>query len=690
MALALTLLAAAAAATAEAPSAPPEAVEAVEVVTRKPIVGDLQAGTSAYRPEYFTPMRPSTAMDMVTWLPGFIFEDTRPMRGLEAATGNVLIDGKPPTSKTDTLQSVLRRIPSSQVERVDIIVGGAPGIDMHGRAVIANVVLKSSAKRQHVVTLTSKVDLHGRSSPEVLMTTSKKDNNRTLEASLNIGRNWALFPGFGYGRRTRYDESGAVIFTSDNSLLVGGPFFIGNASYEFPLASGKLKLSGLGRYYDGHADDIDRLRPGPGRYNLHIDDLYKQGEFGLRYERSFGRMTIETQVLERLTDYSNSSITRRPPTAFDFELDSQESETIGRTVVRFKKDDRLTLEASAEGALNSIGSRSARTVDGVFQVLPLADISADERRGEFAGEVAWKPNGRFSLDASIKIETSDLTARGDANQGRRFTYLKPRAVLGWSPDKQTQLRLRAEREVGQVAFGNFISGIALNTGLVETGNPNILPQQAWIAEAVLERRFWNTGSLTLTARRQELRNVVDPAPFRLATGAVIQLDSNIGDGSETNLIANSTLPLKRLGLGDAILKATVQRDRRRVRDPTDGRLRPLSGQPGVRAELHFTQDFPRRKMNWGVDAFYRGASTLYRPFSTESISGWPRLNVFVEYRPRSDLNLRLEVQNLPGSHGRQTIALYSGLRDRSPLVYRDERGLTVGPLVLFRVRKTLD
>ena len=117
------ILAAVAALVAQNAAPAPEAVQAIEVTAAGRIKGDMQTGTLAYPPTFFTAVRPSTALDMINWLPGFTVEDTRDFRGLEGSTGNVLIDGKPPTSKTDPLLSVLRRIPSSQVERVDLIVG---------------------------------------------------------------------------------------------------------------------------------------------------------------------------------------------------------------------------------------------------------------------------------------------------------------------------------------------------------------------------------------------------------------------------------------------------------------------------------------------------------------------------------------------------------------------------------------
>ena len=79
-------------------------------------------------------------MEMVNKLPGFTFDGGAGVRGFEGAAGNVLIDGERPATKSDDLESILRRIPAGQVDHIDVIRGGAPGIDMQGKTVLANVV----------------------------------------------------------------------------------------------------------------------------------------------------------------------------------------------------------------------------------------------------------------------------------------------------------------------------------------------------------------------------------------------------------------------------------------------------------------------------------------------------------------------------------------------------------------------
>ena len=91
---------------------------------------------------------------MVTRVPGFVFIDTdTTKRGFAAASGNVLVDGVRPSSKTDMLSAVLDRIPASRVDRIEVIRGGAPGIDMQGQTVVANVILKQADETHVIATL---------------------------------------------------------------------------------------------------------------------------------------------------------------------------------------------------------------------------------------------------------------------------------------------------------------------------------------------------------------------------------------------------------------------------------------------------------------------------------------------------------------------------------------------------------
>ena len=119
-----------------------------------------------YPASYFEGIELNTAHDMITRVPGFVFIDTdTTKRGFGAASGNVLIDGVRPSSKTDTLSSVLDRIARSRVDRIEVIRGSAPGIDMQDQTVVANVILKRADETQVIATLTDTIYGDGHQGP---------------------------------------------------------------------------------------------------------------------------------------------------------------------------------------------------------------------------------------------------------------------------------------------------------------------------------------------------------------------------------------------------------------------------------------------------------------------------------------------------------------------------------------------
>jgi hypothetical protein len=681
------LAAAALAAAPQAPPPEPQTMEQIEVVTRAPVVGDLQQGVQAYRSEFFTSVRPGTAFDMVQWLPGFTFEDTRDVRGLGGAVGNVLIDGQPPTNKNDTLATVLRRIPASQVDRVDIIVGGAPGIDMRGRTVIANVVLKKTTAAKGALSAASQAYQDGRLAPEVQANISRTNELTALEASFSAARRRIQGIGPGVGTLVRRDPFGAVAFDADSVIDGHVNEVAGSGGYQFPLAGGKLRINGSGRYVGVQADEEATVVGSRSIYSILTGETFHRGEVGVRYERPLGRAGLEVQALERIVARDQQLETRRPPVFTSIDTSETLRESVARGALRFKRDERLSFEGSAEMALNRQDVEAEFRSNGQIVRVPAEDVQIREERGEIGALAAWKPSAKFSLTAGAKVETSTLAATGDIDLTRELTYFKPRVVSSWSPDAKTQVRLRAEREVDQIGFNNFVASVDVGTGQVRAGNPDLRPRRAWVLEAAVERQFWTGASLVVTARRLAIRDVVDR--LLLADYGDAQSVGNIGDGEHTDLSATVTLPMKRWGLDGVNLKATLNRRWSEVTDPTTGEPRRLSGQSPYTGELRFSHDIPDWKVTWGVDALYADALTAFHPRSIESIGPWVRVSAFVEYRLRPDLNLRVEGFNLNDPRPTWNVTTYAGRRDIAPELYSERRRLGFGPYLFVRLRKDL-
>ncbi|OYX31153.1 MAG: hypothetical protein B7Y99_10590 [Caulobacterales bacterium 32-69-10] len=325
----------------------------------------------------------------------------------------------------------------------------------------------------------------------------------------------------------------------------------------------------------------------------------------------------------------------------DFRVDDQQSEHVLRSTLRWKKDERFTVEGSAEGAFNGLTTATRLLTAGVPTVVPAANVTINEERGEVGVLASWKPSARYGLTGAMKVETSRLTAAGDVDLTRTLTYAKPRLVLSFTPDKATQLRLRGEREVGQISFPALLANSEFNSGVVRAGNPNLRPQRAWVVEAVLERQFWTGASAVVTLRQKAVEDVVD---VRLVgtTGAVGL--GNIGDGTQTEAVFVVTLPLKAIGVNGAMLTGSLNKIWNRVTDPT--------------------------------------------PNGWEGPDPWVRLLVFVEYRARPNLIARIEVNNATGAKTLLQVASFAGVRDRSALLYLDRRDLGIAPYAFLRLRRT--
>jgi hypothetical protein len=684
-------LAAVAAQAAQPAQSPPPAdsatVEGVVVQAQKPIRGDLQQGVLSLQPSFFVKVRPSTALDMMQWLPGFTFQDTRDVRGLEGSGGNVLIDGKPPTSKTDTLQSILRRIPAEQIERVDIISGGAPGIDMHGWPVIANVILKKDANRRKTVTVANTVDMDGHDAPTVALNSSTKDDQRTVEVSLDAGENLNINDALGEGPWTRIDGAGNVLFRANPRAVGIGPYATGSGAYDQALAGGRLRFNGSARYYGTTYSEHDNLQSGPDQGFGHTQ-TYEQGELGAAYEHPLGKqLTLETQVLERLTHYIADNTLTRPPEPSFLDKHQDEAETVGRATVRYKPSDSFSLEGAAEGAFNTAATRSRETLSGQALTLPESNVNLREQRGDAGVTATWKPNAQLSMEAAFKVEHSTLTGHGDAPVDRGFDYAKPRAVISWAPDKNSQIRLHVEHEADQIAFGYFVAGSNFINGAITAGNAQIRPSQDWLTELVLERKFWATGDLSLTLRHKDLADQIDIAPFALAPGSYVGILQNIGNGYQNDVSVNFLVPLGRLGLSGATFKTILTWTDAQVIDPVTGQKRMPSGQPGFQGEIHFAEDLPQWKLNVGVDAYGAGSNVNYTPFGDQSQGPWVQFAPYAEYRPTAAWSIRVTAAGLPGQRMHQVIDAYTILKGSSPLLYRDIQDFGTPTTVNIRVRR---
>jgi outer membrane receptor protein involved in Fe transport len=644
-----------------------------------------ERAVATYAPAYFAAQHPETARDMIERLPGFQLESGASVRGFEGAAGNVLIDGQRPTAKNDSLSDILGRIPAGKVARIDVVRGGSPGIDMQGRPVVANVLLRKDGALRGQAAVEAQHVGDGRAFAGLNAQASGGVGERKWEVSALWGRGYSSLAGPGASRTTAPDDPRTALVHSEDD----GTIQQATGAYELPGLGGSLRLNA--HYYGNHLkfeEDARDLATGALRstdQTAREDDR----ELGLRFTRPLpARATLELVGLYQDNASEIASNLHTMTGGQRFDLDQRTRETIGRAVVKSAWSRTVNVELGAETARNRLRSDSAFAVDGVDVPLPDGEVSVREDRAQAFAKVGWRASDRLSLDGALIYERSEVASAGDVRLAKTLAYLKPRLVAAWSPDADTQLRLRLEREVGQLNFNDFVAQASLNTDTgVTAGNVDLEPERAWLFEAALERRFWSRGSVILTARRYAISGVADRGPV-FAPGGVFDRPSNIGDGRKDVLRADLTLPLEKAGLKDAQLKGYVVKRWSKVDDPTTGDRRQISGLRHIEWEAHFTQDLPARNLSWGVSA-YGGWQVYYFRFNAvDEVKLDPYLMVFGEWRPRPGLSLRAELGNLTDRGYRRVTLTYPGPKNGGAAPSLTERETYLGHEFFFRLRRT--
>jgi len=646
-------------------------------------------GVISYPPSFFAASRPANAYEMMERVPGFNFDGGDNVRGFEGAAGNVLIDGQRPSSKSDSLDDILRRLPVGQIERVDLIRGGAPGIDMQGKTVLLNIVRKSGGSLQGLIAIANNHIYDGRDAPQLRVEGSGNRDGRAWELSARAGK--GIDDGAGEGARVRLDRLGAPLIRSFVDSQGTSTYANIAGSYEAPMAGGKLRVNGRLAWDRFRYKEVNEIAF-PSRFDELNDFTDKQleSELGLRYSRDFGpRTSLEVVGIHQAEADDFVETFASPTTTSQFEQSTENGESIGRAVLKFRQTDKLSWEGGGETAYNWLEGDSAYRENGQSVDLPAAHVRVEELRGEVFGKAVWRPSPRWTLEGGLRQEASSISSDADATSLEKTLYFtKPRLAATWAPSARLQVRLRFERVVGQLDFNDFVASSSLNEGQVLTGNPDLEPEQAWVSEAAFERRFWGTGAVVLTLRHSDLSDAIDRAPIVSPSGAVFDAPANIGDGTKDQLGLTLTLPLDRLGLKGAQLRGEGTWTDSKVTDPTTLEKREISGQQPVEWNAHFTHDLPQWRTTWGVDVFGGWRESYYRFNEVQTDKLRPYVSAFVEWKPSTDLSIRAEVANATARGFRHTRYRYEGLRGATPLAYVDDRDIQFGRMLFVRVRKT--
>ena len=635
-----------------------------------------QQGVISYTPADFAASRPNTALEMISRLPGFSFDGGDNVRGFAGAAGNVLIDGARPTSKTDGLGDTLARIPINQVERIDLIRGAAPGIDMQGQTVVANVIRKKVDTFQQVFSVRSFLFADtGKTIPGWNYQATRRVDDHQFDFS--AGRGISMDDSVGTGWRRTTDAAGNQTFFEDARTEGDGAVHSIRGNYKGPQFGGMLSLNGLFSTDEFKSESyFTTATTSEAFVNRSAND---RGEVGINYTVDLAPdIEWETLGLAKLAVGSLDATGLTAGGSQLFQVEAEAGERIGRSVLRYAFAPELSFEGGGEIAYNYREQQVALAVNGTPIPLPASDVMVEETRSEAFVQGSWRPSPDWTIEGGIRVERSTITQSGDTDRERSFTYPKPRFIATWSPTKDDQLRFRAEREIGQLNFQDFASEVNLNSGQQSTGNSELEPDKTWVYEATYEKRFWDGAAAVLTYRHEDITDVVDLFPRDVMidtdndnipdTSVLLVGPGNIGDGTNKALIFNLTLPLANVGLKGGELKIETQWEDSEVTDPLTGEKRRISGQRPDDVNVTFRQDLPEQNLTFGFGWFKGWEESYYQVDNIENLALKDFYHSFIEWKPDPGFTLRAELNNLDPFKFNIERNIYAGRRDQNPLV----------------------
>ena len=649
-----------------------------------PLDDTAQRGVLVFTPDFFAAQRPNTALDMVDRVPGFDVDDGSGARGFEGAVGNILINGNRPASKNDTGSNVLGRTPANRVERIELIRGGAPGVDMQGYGVVVNVVLKKGTSRQSILTWNATLfdgghDVYG-GSYQFTATSGERSWGVTLSDGTSTSDS------NGAGRNVRHDGSGKL--TRDEAYLNdgygGGHSIRGN--FAGPVGGGKLEATARLSNHDWQ-EWQELTSPSAFRRSAYAEENH-QGEVGLTYTRPLAPgWNLEARAIYTVENFDNVSTSDETLSGVKsaqqrFAADGDDSESIARALIRHDFSKALTLEVGGEVAYNMLDVKQAYSVGGVGVPLPSASVKVEELRGEAFSKATWRINPKLTLEGGVRLEKSTIKQSGDADNEKSFFYAKPRFLMTWTPMANNQVRFRFERELGQLDFSDFAASSDLNNSTVYGGNVDLKPEQRWISEVSYERRFWGEGVVSIGYRHDEIIGVIDRLPLPGGLSAI----GNIGDGTLDRLSVNIVAPTDRIGIKGGRFTFKNDWNETHVDDPTTHKDRPISRVRATQANLGFQQDIVAWKTQWGINWLPLLGQPTYDVDQSNIWRGSNYYEAFVEYKPTATLAIRAQLNVWDDFTIRRTV--YADRAVNRAVAFVEDRTIDPRTFLSLRVRKT--
>jgi outer membrane receptor for ferrienterochelin and colicins len=682
----------------------------------------LQSASQAqvYEPAFFARFAPKTAADMVRNIPGFSVTDSGDERGFGQARQNILINGRRVSGKANDAATALGRITAENVIRIEIVDGATLNIPgLSGQ--VANVIAKVDALSGNWS--------WGPEFRENLQPSwyrgSVNANGKAGGWSWSLGVNAFEFHNGHDGPGVITDASGAIEDIRREGFNGAGeePSLDATVTYETvggSIANVNLALRSFN--FVGREDSFRNPVSGPpvNRFtSIGEDEL--GGELGADYEFDLGPGRLKLIGLHRMEE-GDDQVTVESYNAAGALIAGDrfiEHAEAGESILRGEYGFSAfggDAQWAVEGVFNYVdlaAELGSRQPDGSYPLAAFAPGTArvEERRAET--NVSWssKLSDAWSLQSSLGGEYSELSQIGAGGLTREFVRPKGFLALVWKVDDALDVNLKAERRVGQLDFGDFLSSVDLQNNSNSAGNVDLVPEQSWILSSEINKKLGPWGAVKLAGEYHFIEDVVDQVPIDAnglpvidpvanAASIVGEGVGNIDSATASSITGSGTINFDPIGLKGVQLEFSLRYRNSDVEDPLTGESRQISGYPKITNTGSIRWDIP--DTNWtlvaGIEEYQN-----YLSYRLDQISwNWnaPSVNFFsIQNKDVFGMKVELQAVNLNDTSENFMREVFcddsacdpnvSGVRLRlNPPDFTEERHRTFGPIVRLNVSGT--
>ena len=639
-----------------------------------PPAGAAQASrTTQYDAAFFAQYAPRSALDIARRVPGFALDlGNQDTRGFAGAAGNVVINGARPSSKAETLETTLARIPAQRVARVEVGPGDLYGAEYSTKSQVLNVIMSAAGGIDGNVTSSLRRLYTGRVIPDINGSALIRKGASTI--NLSAGSSNVL--NLEEGTDTLTDaETGELVEhrRKFNKYRDFNPYVSGSWALE-RASDNAIRVNG--RWSPGKFYLTQRNHVTPAGDFERDDDLLQDFknpvyELGGDVTRPLagGAIKLVGLATRRKRDWLERyrfRATGGNPVLGGFEQlqDARRNESILRLNWTRQNLAGFSFETGLEGVLNSLDHQVQ-----LFEILPgggrdQIDLPVDqakvkEKRAEAFVRAGRQLSPAFRVDAGINYEYSKISVTGDTEADRApLRFWKPSVTLDWKGGKGWHGQLSVRRTVAQLDFYDFISAAELSTDRVNAGNPNLAPQQAWEFRGTLERPLLGDGIAKLDLGYDMISDLQDRVLIFDEAGKGFDAPGNIGSGRRYFAQLTLDAPLGGIGLQGVRVKFDGQIQRTRVEDPINGRMRNFTGDyPDWNWRIDVRRD--AGKFSYGFNINDRDRITFFRTDEFDAnFNGGPYATAFVEYRPRAGTTITFDIDNALDTSGNRNRLLF--------------------------------